>query len=217
MDAGRFDYLSKLVSRDPTRRQMLAGLLGGALTALALAPAAAKKKKKGKKKGGGGVCAAATGKCQPECTFDTECGLFGKLCEGNKCVDGCRNDTYCRVISATHVEVCERGQCVRGCPDNEFQCPPGTLCIENHHCLPPCIGNNDCPSTQVCHSNGKCGRACTSPDDCPPGQGCRTGGICRPGCRTHSDCPDCRLCDMEGNGQCYVYDPVCCANTPGCS
>jgi hypothetical protein len=151
------------------------------------------------------------------CTTDKQCGGAGRICEPDKCIKGCRDDSGC----ATN-QTCQNNNCVKstppgGCPNGDVDCALGNICTQST-CVPGCRGSFDCPlTTPSCNANGQCevdadagssstssGSSpaglvgpCQNDDQCnptPSGQVCE-GAVCVAGCHGNDlICPGAQLC-----------------------
>lgn len=217
MDASRFDRFAATLAGGPSRRRLLAAVLGAVATAAGADPGVAKKKGKknrGKRKND---CP----KSRPVRCGETCCGLL-EGCKDGGCVDHCADG----VKNLGEADVDCGGSCrdVRRCGlaqscDEDADCAnevcdrfpdlgPGTFCL-------PCRIDSDCErlggTARRCFDNF-C-RECAIDADCPrPGQpaarsrciepltnACPPGSPCVCGeCRTSADCPNGTVCDEDG-------------------
>jgi hypothetical protein len=168
----------------------------------------------------GEYCSADTGKCEPGCNDDSDCGGMTFCDTQEHTCKGCVIDGNCPLGT-----VCEAGTCVPGCNDMQ-QCQPGTACCSGdcYDLLTDplhCGGCDPCPvpdnAAATC-TNGTCGmgaceagfydcdkmavNGCESSDtcECEPNMAipCYTGpdgtagkGICKMGTQT---------CNAQGTG-----------------
>jgi hypothetical protein len=234
MDAARLDALARSLTT-PHSRRVLARLLSGLavsspLTLLGMRDAASKKKGKGKKKHKKhkkrAVCASDTKSCPTKCTSDADCVAYRCDVEFEICDTECGSQYDCQRGYRCDLEE-RKEQCVLCRPGDECPCTSDADCVaypcllDRGTCDTFCETRDGCQRGYWCDlAQEKCVRlgTCADFDDCPPPAWCDVpAGVCRPGCRSHNDCPDCYLCDMADTHECYLYDPVCCADTPGCS
>lgn len=140
MDARLFDVYTRAAARP--RRAVAGGLLGLALTPLAVSGKRKKKKKKSK-------CAAPNIACGKACCASNQQCVSGQ-CQDPAPDDGGCNQAKCDTLTNPAMQ---GGFCF---------CKPniggGNLCFANMSCggLPPCQKNDDCAEGSACQA-GACG------------------------------------------------------------
>ncbi|XP_022668562.1 uncharacterized protein LOC111253451 isoform X4 [Varroa destructor] len=121
----------------------------------------------------------------PECVHDTECH-YGRICELNKCIVGCRSDVNCPIDNQ-----CLNRQCKNPCLRSGV-CGRNAICNAVQHrelctCDPGYTGDPEIACEKV--PDGFCRRD----EECGFGEICHASR-CIPGCRSHSQCPFNKAC-----------------------
>ncbi len=168
----------------------------------------------------GAVCDRAAdcgdGSDEAGCCFgDGDCGL-GRICEDNRCEDGCRAHAGCPAG-----QQCTAGACAPGCAAHG-DCPAAEYCDPEGRCRPGCRDDAACGPERQCAA-GACVDRCDGDAECNPGRIC-LGARCTDGCRQHDDCGAGRVCvdnrcvsGCRGDGECgptTVCEDLQCV--PGC-
>merc|ERR1712228_189632 len=129
-----------------------------------------------------------------------------EICQGVKCVPGCRSSSDCPITQA-----CDNNQCIDPC--TIAQCGVNAICITQNHkpfcSCPPgmtgdplascdmpmksCKNNLQCGAGSLC-SDGICASKCVSSDqDCLPNEVCKSG-VCKRICSINDQCGDNQVC-----------------------
>lgn len=219
MDQDRFDDLSRLMARNPTRRTLGAVLAGAVATLTAIttenvSPAVAKKKCL---RNGTRCSGSSDGRwdhCRRCCTGYSRPRRFRP---GRRCV--------CKVNGATcstHRQCCG-GRCTGGecgpCPPGKDLCPSGCVDLRTDDencgaCGTACAAGQVCINGECTCTADSCPDGCCAGDQCSPGTtnaACgQIGGICAR-CETGDIC-DQRTC-VTGSGTCPAGANICL--TPG--
>jgi hypothetical protein len=149
MDSKRFDDLTRLLARTPSRRRLLSGLVGAAAGLVTKSIGAAPCKGVGFRCRDGsdccsGVCDPASRQCIATCTDgDGVCGFL------SPCAPGC---------SCYLVELDGGGRACLQDPPNPPECP------DTLQCSPSAANHFGCP--------------CSKPEDCPKGYACTASSCC---------------------------------------
>lgn len=139
------------------------------------------------------------------CTKDSECG-HRLICEGAKCVIGCRDSSGCSLEESCINRICQNpcslfGVCGRNAicqPSNHTAlctCPahfkgnPNTLCTD---APPQCSRDNECVLGQICE-NTQCVSGCRQDNNCPEDRSC-IHGTCQNPCLLPNSCGLNALC-----------------------
>ncbi len=155
---------------------------------------------------------------EPACT-DEGCGE-GMICEGDVCVEGCRDtdgcpdgticdEGQCKECTGdddcTLGTICEDTQCVDGCRDDDG-CMPGLIC-EGEACVAGCRDDEGCMPGQICQDEA-CVEGCRDDAACPMGQICE-GETCADGCRDDAGCGEGLICQDEACVEGCREDAAC--------
>ena len=212
MDQQHFAALTRTLSRVPSRRDVLSGLVGAGLGIGALrqpedvVATKRKKKKKSKKKTTSLPPATCTPTCRrKQCGSDGCGGSCGSCAAGQVCGSGtCCTPEAPEVTCAGRCGTVTNG---RTCGQRIVcTCPGDQVCLSNGSCATVCLGlnqQNDCPVGSNCHclypnSEGgkRCSQfahcpsatqTCTSTADCPVREHCQVT-TCGPGGSAENRC-----------------------------
>ncbi len=145
----------------------------------------------------GWFCDQGTGHCEAcDCEDDSGCGFQGTICDGCRCVPGCRDDADCPTGQYCDLEA---STCEAGCRSDD-DCMVWEHCDVEHQCSPrPCVVDEDCPTVPevfYCDpASNQCRPGCRSDRDClDEGHVCEANRCVR-GCSSNEDCPRDHVCD----------------------
>lgn len=230
MDQDRFDALSRLFARTPTRRT-LSAVLAGAVASFTATITSDYSTAEAKKKclRTGTRCSASTGgkwdNCRRCCTSYSKPRRFRP---GRRCV--------CKAEGATctaHRECCSRrctgGEC-GACPPGKELCQSGCVDLQTDDdncgaCGTACGAGQVCISGACTCTAGSCPDGCCAGDQCNPGT---TDAFCGRNGETCASCDSGDICDQRtcvtGSGTCPAGANVCvtpgldfpCNDNPGC-
>ncbi|KAI1292053.1 Latent-transforming growth factor beta-binding protein 4 [Halotydeus destructor] len=129
-------------------------------------------------------------KCEPipddYCDLDADCPL-GKVCDGNRCIEGCHSDANCKFEQACINKVCQNPCNIFGACGINAVCKPS-----NHDRVCSCLADFTGDPKSLCERI-KPPPECTADPQCPLGQIC-SNERCLPGCRESKNCPDEQSC-----------------------
>jgi hypothetical protein len=135
--------------------------------------------------------------CVEGCKDDTYCRTNqGRICDNTDklCVYGCRNDTGC-----DDDEICEGNECIEGCRDDrgERGCEDRYIC-ENKECVLGCRIDDHCGEGKICNEDKECVKGCRNDEGCKLGYVCSANLTCVEGCRGDDECDDGKICEKGG-------------------
>lgn len=216
MDGRRFDALTRTVGSGHSRRQVLRGLLGGAVATIGTAvPAGAARRPAptprppscpGQQTWQNGACTCPpnTTGCGPEC-----CPAGAQCCDNACCYGYCYGEELCCSSAQEWCDV--TGEC---CPSGEICCPGYGCRAPEACCTPSCDGS-------TCGSDG-CGGICACSGDkvceestcvCPSGTMLCGDGICRQCCEFSNQSEECAA-TQGGEASCWACSAVDGPGTP---
>lgn len=216
MDGHRFDDMVRRCAAGISRRDVLAGVAGAALAALAVPGRAAAACLRNSRpcpdhasccshycqphRGRNRCAACASGivcgdVCCPEGALNACTGMGGCLCPDGTLYDASEN--VCRSCAG------EDGACATNDDCCSDTCCDGACCAEGTTCCGGVCGDGICCDSYFCDFGEECcGGGC-----CPLGQTCTADGRCVAQCGDSGDCPGDEVCCA---GVCTIFEACFC-------